>query len=339
VPLDEADPNAKCPLADEKPMLMNEIMKNKNKGRYVYLKLKDNMPCCGKKEPKEPKIAPKAPKIAPKAPKSPKSPKSPKQSPKQSPDVPKSPKAPKTQAKPDNDNNHIMKKYPIDKNNRYGDIPEELYKILYPTDYKEYLSKCSSPNNINKKKCILRKGLINIEDIGRAQGAVYDNIINTIAYLVGETKPTFIETVKNKMDILKYISLDNGNVCKDFGDYEPVLYENNKRLYEDLKEHIITKNLNIEVPEVPEAQDKDASGAEEYKISRLLYIYKSYNTFIEYLSTDNYPEDKGIQYLYSLVALVYKRLLIVWEITINTNSNAPSVDLVVPEYANDIIEY
>jgi len=338
VPLDDTDPNAKCPLADEKPMLMNEIMKNKNKGRYVYLIPKDNMPCCGKKDPN--KKAPLKPQLKPQ-PKAKVSPKvSPRQSPHKSPDVPrqspKSPiihKSPKHSAKPDNDNNHIMKKYPIDKINRYGDIPEELYKILYPNNYKEFLSKCSSPNNINKKKCILRKGLINIEEI---TGDGYDNIINTIAYLVGETKPTFIETIKNKMDILKYISLDNGNVCKDFGDYEPVLYENNKRLYEDLKAHIITKNLNIEVPDAP---DKDASEAEEYKISRLLYIYKSYITFIEYLSADNYPEDKGIQYLYSLVALVYKRLLIVWEITINTNSNSPSVDLVAPVYANDIIEY
>jgi hypothetical protein len=354
VPLDAADAaDAKCPLADEKPILMND----KVKGNYVYLIKNHNVPCCGIKPPKEPKVPKQKPK-----PKSPKSPDTPKQSPKspiqqpkspiqqpkspiqqpkspiqqpKSPiQQPKSPKSPKHSAKPDNDNNHIMKRYPIDKINRYGDIPEELYKILYPNNYKKYLNKCSSPNNINKERCIFRKGLINIEEI---TGDGYDNIINTIAYLVGEkTKPTFIETIKNKMDILKYISLDNGNVCKDFGDYEPVLYENNKRLYEDLKVHINTKKLAIEIPDTP---DKDSSEAEEYKISRLLYIYKSYITFIEYLSADNYPEDKGIQYLYSLVALVYKRLLIVWEITINTNSNTPSVDLVAPVYANDIIEY
>ena len=328
VPLDDADPNAKCPAADEKPMLM------KSKGRYVYLIPNHNVPCCGIKDPNKPKASKKEPKAPPKPPlKEPKqSPKAPQEKPKQS------PKAPKPLPKPDNDNsNHIMKKYPIDKNNRYGDIPEELYKILYPNDYKDYLSKCSSPNNINKKKCILRKGLINIEDISKEHNNKYDNIINTIAYLVGDTKPTFIENIKNKMDILKFISLDNGNVCKDFGDYEPVLYEDNKELYEDLKEHINTKNLNIDVPVSPSHNNKD--GNDEYKISRLLYIYKSYRTFIEYLSADNYPEDKGVHYLYSLIALVYKRLLIVWEITINTNSNAPSVDLVVPEYANSIIEY
>lgn len=337
VPLDEADPNAKCPLADEKPMLMNENMKNKNKPRYVYLKTKDNMPCCGKKANNNDADAADAvdanapvdiiPVLSPKSP-----PKSPPKQPKQ---PPKPPKPPKPLLKPDNDNNHIMKKYPIDKINRYGDIPEELYKILYPNDYKDYLSKCSSPNNISKKRCILRKGLINIEEITHSG---YDNIINTIAYLVGETKQTFIENIKNKLDILKYLSLDNGNVCKDFGDYEPVLYADNKGLYEDLKEHINTKKLAIVLPD--DTSDKgDKGDANKYKISRLLYIYKSYRTFIEYLSADNYPEDKGVQYLYSLVALVYKRLLIVWEITINTNSNAPSVDLIAPNYASDIIEY
>jgi hypothetical protein len=357
VPLDEADPNAKCPLADEKPMLMNENMKNKNKPRYVYLKTKDNMPCCGKKAnnndavnadaadiipvvspkqpPKPPNQPPKSPNQPPKSPNQP--PKSPNQPPKSPNQPPKQPKSsPKQPPKPDNDNNHIMKKYPIDKINRYGDIPEELYKILYPNDYKDYLSKCSSPNNISKKRCILRKGLINIEEITHSG---YDNIINTIAYLVGETKQTFIENIKNKLDILKYISLDNGNVCKDFGDYEPVLYEDNKGLYEELKVHIITKNLAIVLPDDTSSSKGSKGDASEYKISRLLYIYKSYRTFIEYLSADNYPEDKGVQYLYSLVALVYKRLLIVWEITINTNSNAPSVDLIAPDYASDIIEY
>ena len=343
VPLDEADPNAKCPAADEKPMLMNENMKNKNKPRYVYLKTKDNMPCCGKKANNNDADAADAadanapvdiiPVVSPKQPKSP--PKSPKQQPKS---PPKQPKQPPKLPKPDNDNNHIMKKYPIDKNNRFGDIPEELYKILYPDNYKEFLHSCSSPNNINKKKCILRKGLINIEDITDKYKNQYDNIINTIAYLVGEpSKETFIETIKNKTDILIYLSLDNGNICKDFGDYEPVLYEYNKGLYDDLKRHIDNKGLTIELPSPPLADSKDDKDA--FKISRLLYIYKSYRKFIEYLSADNYPEDKGVQYLYSIVALVYKKLLIVWENTINSNSNAPSVDLLAPNYVSDIIEY
>jgi hypothetical protein len=312
VPLDEGNPNAKCPIADETPMRLNDEMKNKNLPRYVYLKKKDNIPCCGKKLIKAVNTANNVDS--------------------------KAANAASADSKADKDKNYIMKNYPIYYNKRFGDIPEELYKILYPTNYKEYLDACRSPNNINKKRCILRKGLINIDEIPEKYGNRYDNIINTIAYLVDETKETFIENVKNKLDILSYLSLDNGNICKDFGDSEPVLYEYNKDLYRELKRHLYIINkkskINIELPKFDNKKEKDV-----FKISRLLYIYKSYKKFIEYISSDNYPEDKGVQYLYSLIAFVYKKLLIVWENTINTANIIPSIDLIVPEYIGDIISY
>jgi hypothetical protein len=333
VPLDESDPLAKCPISDEEPMRLNDDMKNKNLPRYVYLKKKDNIPCCGKKfnegvvddddgdegdeEAGKDDILtnPIKPVVNPAKPAKPAKP-----------------------VKADLDKNYIMKNYPIYYNKRFGDIPEELYKILYPENYKEYLESCRSPNNINKKKCILRKGLIDIDEIPDKYGNRYDNIINTIAYLVDETKETFVENIKNKIDILTFISLDNGNICKDFGDYEPVLYEYNKDLYGELKHHLqdINKknNINIELPKFDSKNEKAV-----FKISRLLYIYKSYRKFLEYISADNYPDDKGIQYLYSLIAFVYKKLLIVWENTINTSSIIPSIDLLAPEYINDIISY
>ena len=188
----------------------------------------------------------------------------------------------------------------------------------------------------------MRKGLINIHEIPHKYGNKYDNIINTIAYLVGEkTRESFIETIKNNLDIITYLSLDNGNTCKDFGDIEPVLYEYNKELYKELKKHIHNINkknsLNIELIELPKFDNKNEKTI--FKISRLLYIYKSYKKFIAYISTDNYQDDKGIQYLYSLIALIYKKVLIVWEYTINSTSTIPSINLLVPDYINDIISY
>ena len=323
VPLDEGDPKAKCPIADEKPMRLNDDMKNKNNPRYVYLKKKDNIPCCGKKMtngdvdddasgaaatdvlvPDDVPVPVPVPKVKPQKP-----------------------------AK-DNDKNYIMKNYPIYYNKRYGDIPDELYKILYPSNHKEYVESCRSPNNINKKRCILRKGLIDIDEIPVKYANRYDNILYTLAYLLDETKASFVENVKSKLDILSYMSLDNGNICKDFGDREPVLYEYNKALYGDLKQHLRLRKLKIELPKFDAKAD-----AAVFKISRLLYIYKSYRRFIEYLSADDYPDDKGIQYLYCLVAFVYKKLLIVWENTINANSNEPTINLLVPEYISDIITY
>jgi len=325
IPLDEGDPNAKCPATDEKPMRLNDDMKNKNNPRYVYLKKKDNIPCCGKKlnadvdaadaaDTAEDEDADKADAAV-------------------VPDVVPEPRKVKPPI-PANDKNYIMKNYPIYYNKRYGDIPEELYKILYPSNYKEYLESCRSPNNINKKRCILRKGLIDIDEIPEKYANRYDNILYTVAYLLDETKESFIENVKSKLDVVSFMSLDNGNICKDFGDREPVLYEYHKQLYSDLKKHLRNRKLKIDLPKF-DAKDEKA----EFKISRLLYIYKSYRKFIDYLSAENYPDDKGVQYLYSLIAFVYKRLLIVWENTINSNSNEPTINLLVPEYINYIISY
>ena len=327
---EEGNPNAKCPIADEKPMRLNDDMQNKNLPRYVYF-TKHNILCCGKKNPDK-KIDKN--------------------------DIDKdsnsiNQKPLKKSSKQDNidkkGNNYIMKDYPINYNNRYGDIPKELYKILYPTNYNDYLKVCSSPSNINKKECILRKGLINIDEIPNKYDNKYDNIINTVAYLVGKTRETFIQDIKKEINIIKYLSLDNGNVCKDFGDLEPVLPEYNKKLYNELKKHIkkineehknnIKTNVEeikelIKLPEFDCKEDKDV-----FKISRLLYIFKSYKKFIAYISADNYPNDKGIKYLYSLVAIIYKKILIVWEKTMDSTSIEQSINLLIPDYINDIISY
>ena len=319
VPLDESNPNAKCPIADENPMRLNDDMKNKNLPRYVYLKKKGNIPCCGKKfnddaidenDDKDDKDDDKDDIIKPK----------------DKPSV-----KPKPAEKPNKDNYIFSTIENWTPNKRFGVIPYGLYKILYPNTYKENSVECIK----NKKKnCIFTKGIINIEETP----AKYDNIINIIAYLVGETKETFIETIKNKIDIFSYISLDNGNTCKNFGDYEPVLYEYNKKLYSDLKKHIHNinkkKTINIELPKFDSKKEEDI-----FKISRLLYIYKSYRKFLEYISADNYPNDKGIQYLYSLIAFVYKKILIVWEYTITNPTNTSSIDLLAPNYINDLISY
>ena len=308
---EEGNANAKCPIADEKPLRLNEDMKNKNLPRYAYY-TKHNIPCCGKKNTdKKNNIDKDSNSI-----------------------IQINPKQENIDKK---GNNYIMKDYPINYNNRFGDIPKELYKILYPTNYSDYLKVCSSPSNINKKECILRKGLINIDEIRNKYDNKYDNIINVVAYLVGKKREAFIEDIKNKIDVITYLSMDNGNVCKDFGDLEPVLREHNKKLYNELEKHLNNVNKKIKIIELPKfdsEEDKDI-----FKISRLLYIFKSYKKFIAYITADNYPDDKGIQYLYSLVAILYKKLLIVWEKTMDSTSIEPSINLLVPDYINDIISY
>lgn len=343
IPLDESDANAKCPGENEEAMYLNQDMKNVNNPRYAYLIKKINLPCCGKKKPAtdnigigdigdigdkgdnigdkgdigdigdniEKKASIKQNKIGKK--------------------TPANPSKNTKQNNPDNyeDQNYIMNKFPLPYINRYGDISGELYKILKPENYNDYIKQCISPNNINKKDCILRKGLIDIKDIPMK----YDNIINVVAYLLGKSKTEFIKDVINKLDIITFISLDNANVCKDFVDLEPIIADNNKELYNDLILHLKTfKNININLPVF-----SDNSKEANYKKSRLLYIYKSYNKFIKFLSSDNYPFDKGTQYLTSLIAIIYNKLLILWDI--ERIDDSININIICPYYTKYIDLY
>ena len=321
IPLDESQENPKCPGDNEEPMKLNEDMKNSNKPRYAYLIKNINLPCCGKKKPKE-NDKPKTP-IKP-------SKKSDKLNKFDKLDKAKSDeKSIKLFKSDDDDKNYIMNKIPLPYNNRYGDIAKELYKILKPYNSEEYNKKCLSPNNINKKECILRKSLINQNDIP----AKYDNIINVVAFSLGKTKEEFIKEITEKLDLITFLSLDNGNVCKDFVDLEPIIAEDNVELYNDfLKFNKKFKRSLLDVPDV-----SDNTNESNYKKSRYLFIYKSYLKFIKYLSADNYPFDKTIKYLNSLVAIIYKKLIVLWDIEkIDQNIQ---VNMICPYYTRFIDLY
>lgn len=300
IPLDDTKENPKCPGENEEPMNMNKDMKNLNKPRYVYLIKNIILPCCGKKKPKDEPISEK--------------------------------KVSDKQAKVSyDDKNYIMNKVPLPYKNRYGDIINELYKILKPDEYDEYIKHCLSPNNINKKECILRKSILDIKDIPFK----YDNIINVVSFLLGKTKKEFINDIIDKLDILTYLSLDNGNVCKDFVDIKPIIYEENEELYQKFITHMKKFNsVKLDIPNI-----SDDSKEDNYKKSRLLYIYKSYLKFIKYLSSDDFPYDKGIVYLNSLVAILYNKLILMWDIE-KTQDNI-QINVECPYFVRnqDLIQY
>jgi len=301
IPLDEKIESPICPIENEEPMYMNKDMKNESLPRYAYLIKNINIPCCGKKNPENKKET-----IIKKKNK------------KKDDD--------NNEDKEEEDKNYIMNKVPLPYKGRYGDIPRELYNILYPDNYNEYIKNCSSPNNINKKECILRKGLIDIKKVT----SKYDNIIHTISYLLGKTKQEFINEIIKELDLITYISLDNGNVCKDFIDIHPMIYDDNIELYKEFLEY--NKKFQTSFLDIPSISDVTENGL--YKKSRLLYIFKSYKKYITYLSADNYPFDKGIQYLYSLIAVVFKRLIVLWEV--EKKDDNVDIKMVCPYYTRFI---
>lgn len=315
IPLDESEENPKCPGDNEEPMNLNEDMKNINNPRYAYLIKNINLPCCGKKKPKDYDKLNTPIKPLKKSDK---------------PDKAKSDeKSIKLSQLDDDEKNYIMNKIPLPYKGRYGDIAKELYKILKPDNSEEYSKQCLSPNNINKRECILRKSLINQKDIP----AKYDNIINVVAFSLGKTKEDFINEIKEKLDLITFLSLDNGNVCKDFVDLEPIIAEDNVELYNDFIK--FNKKFKKSLFDIPDASDNTDNS--NYKKSRYLYIYKSYLKFIKYLSADNYPFDKTIKYLNSLVAIIYKKLIVLWDIE-KIDQNV-QVNMICPYYTRFIDLY
>jgi len=357
IPLDEAPgapgaPGAlaeslKCPEENEKPIMMNANMKNENKSRYVYLLKGDiEIPCCGKRNPEKTaklvdskktakppskraiKELEKMKKAEDKKKKKGKDDKEIEEIQEENDDVAVIPEAndiPGTLETPDdgsneNDKNYIMNKIPVPKN-RFGGIQKELYYILFD-DYKDYTKNCLSNNNINKHSCVLRKGLNNSA-----------NIINSIAYLLGITKDEFIKNIEDNLDFLKFLSLENGNVFRDFSDIEPVIPELNKELYaEFLKYANVSKAINI--PAMDDNSEKSL-----YQKSRLLCIYISYKKFINYLKTEENPSGNVIHYLYTLVAIIYNKLIVLWDVEIGQPNS--DVSIVCPRYSaiNDLLLY
>jgi hypothetical protein len=201
------------------------------------------------------------------------------------------------------DENYLVN-YPAPINvGRYGIVPQNLHELLYPQiKYKN----CSK--DLNKSdKCLVRKGIIH-KDIKKNEDNIYpDSLIYSLSYLLDfENKKEFIKDIKNKLDLITFLSIENGNVCKAFMDKLPIIPNDNIELIKDLIEHykqfpFLNNILKIDFTNF------------NYKLSRILAIFKSYKKFIDYISSNNYNNVKSPYFFFSLISSIYNKLLIVWE--------------------------
>ena len=267
-------PNDKCPIEGEEPMEMF-FDKDPKKERFVKLIKPDEnnicVPCCFKKKPKQEELNKcnfyndnKKPNVI-----------------------------------INKDDNYLVNTSPI-KVGRYGSIPQSLHELLFP---EVKFSLCSKM--INKSdKCFVRKG-INHKTSKKIKYIQYDSIIHSIADgLNFKTKEHFISDIVKKLDLITFLSLENGNVCKAFIDRLPIIPENNKDLIIELQQHLIKFNLTSKLNNIDKYN---------YKLSRLLGIFNSYKKFISYIRSNDYPTTKSPYYLYSLISILYSVLLVIWE--------------------------
>lgn len=273
IPLDPNDLSAKCPVEGEEPMELF-FDKDRNKKRYVKLIKPDEngicVPCCFKKEPKEDDLN-KCKFYG---------------------ESKKQPKKEEEQPKELEENYIVNQSAPITIG-RYGAIPELLHELLFP---KVHFALCSKVLN-KSQKCFVRKGIKHRH--GTKNDSIIYAIINSLEF---KSKKAFIDDIKSKLDLIKYISLENGEVCKAFMDELPLIPEEHPNMIQEMKLFINNKyfDINDEI---------------NYNKSRLLNIYNSYLKFIDYLSAEDYPDNKSPYYLYSLLSILYGVLLVIWEKT------------------------
>jgi hypothetical protein len=275
IPLDPNDPDAKCPIDNEEPMEMY-FDKDPNKKRFVKLIKPDEnnicVPCCFKKPPKPDEL----------------------NKCKYYNDIP----AP-VEVVANKDENYLVNTSPIEVG-RYGAIPQSLHELLFPT---VKFTLCSKMLN-KTDKCLVRRGITH-KTTKKIKNAQTDSIINAVAYgLNFKSKEEFINDIIKKLDLITFMSLENGNVCKAFIDKLPIIPENNKKMVEELNEHLIKFKLNTKIQNIDNIN---------YKLSRLLSIFNSYKKFIEYLRSNDYPTGKSPYFLYSLISILYNILLVIWE--------------------------
>jgi hypothetical protein len=143
--------------------------------------------------------------------------------------------------------------------------------------------------------------------------------MNALAEILDfKSKKQLINDIKNRLNLIMFLSIENGNVCKAFMDKLPIIpNENNiKELHEHLQKY----------PEINKICDLD----NDIKYSRYLAIYKSYKKFIDYLETNSYQIPKSPYYLFSLISILYNKLLIIWE----KQTKEKIVNIICPFYTS-----
>lgn len=324
VPLDPTKDDQTCPIEGEEPMELF-FDNNKDKKRYVKLIKPDEKnicaPCCFKKMPREEELT-KCKNYTKEV-------------------------EPKTEEKAiiitkeelppivenNKDENYLVNVSPV-RVGRFGVIPQSLHELLLPnTKY----SVCSKMLN-KSDKCFVRKG-IQHRTSKKLKNIYNDSLINSIAIGLGfepkevtrkvkevtkndkkeiiktemvdkqfiiDAKEIFIQDLNKRLDLITFMSLENGNVCKAFIDKLPIIPENNKSLIKELEEHLIKFKLISLLTSIDFKKNN-------YKLSRLLGIFKSYKKFMLYLTSNDYPTNKYPYYLYSLISTLYNVLLLIWE--------------------------
>ena len=173
----------------------------------------------------------------------------------------------------DSENIYILTNMDITLPNRYSKIPNELALFMKQNTSSAAYSHCNT--SMKKTKCIYRKGL-SIDSEKR-------DIVTVISHLLGVTPNVFSNKVLKEMTFNTFISLENGEVCREFMKvYSTINYTVDKDFFKDVHIHDALKQK----------------------------IYNAFIHFVIYLKSGNVHTPN---YLFSLVSVIFEKVLYIWK--------------------------
>lgn len=166
-------------------------------------------------------------------------------------------------------------------------IPDKRIAVIQETIHKllntDIDYNVCTKNNLTNHECLYRYGIkVNNQ-----------SFLTAILTSLGISKSEFMNTILQSMTFLKFIALENGEISRIF-----------------MNDKYFNRKVNIPEKWFPENMDIETNIRDN--------IYKSFMSFIAYLEND---KDKEPIYLYSLIALIFKKTLIVF----HHNSDVPQI--------------
>lgn len=190
--------------------------------------------------------------------------------------------------------NYIMNQHAPLPEGRYGSIPDFLHNVLFYNQKDIKPEACKTTLN-KTHSCYLRKGIVKNNK---------DSYIRSLIEILGyDNKSQFMKNIRKELDLLTFLSLDDGKICKQFmniGEQSPGHNMKLLKKFNAFKKNNNTKKLNNIY--------HDSSN-----ISRILQIFDAYMKYIDYISSDDFTLDKKPRYLYSLINILHNINILICE--------------------------
>jgi len=170
------------------------------------------------------------------------------------------------------------------------EIPEKRYGIL-PVSILNYIDNNTSglpcSDKLKSKLCAFRAGMKN------NKSDLMDILTILLKY---ENRKELVKAIYNKLDFVKFISLENGNILREF--MKQAVYKDEHRKCD---RKVIIKNYNVNINKIT--------------LKTVQYALTAYIRYLQYDKVNN-PH-----YLYSLIALTLNYNIYIWKYKNDNNFN------------------